>query len=128
MRLTIIGALIFLTMGLNGCLSTHEPVTPPFTPDQIRQLRDEYRQYDHQARVGIVTAVLPNSNLASVGSVPVKDFDIGDIITFIDSNRKVLTLGTVEAIGRNTLTVRYKTPGKNGRAPVEGDAAVRAIH
>jgi hypothetical protein len=114
---------------LSGCLTSRsEPIAPPVSPEQLTQMRDQFRREDREARVGLVTAVLPNANLAAVGSVPVNDFTVGDIITFIDSNGKTLTLGNVEAINRNSITVRYSNPGPHGRVPVRGDAAVRAIH
>lgn len=128
MRLTMIAVLVFAMTGLSGCLSTSVSIAPPVSPEQLAQMRDDYRRTDRNARVGIVTAVLASANLASVGEVPVKDFTIGDIITFIDSNGKSLTLGHVEAINKNSLTVKYANPSADGRAPVEGDAAVRAIH
>jgi hypothetical protein len=129
MRLIIIALLVSATVGLNGCMvNTSEPITPPFTSEQLAQMRDEYRREDPQARVGLVTSILASDNLASVDEVPVKDFTLGDIISFVDSNGKVVTMGTVEAINRDTLTVRYANPGPHGRDPVAGDAAVRAIH
>ena len=130
MRLMMMTVLIALLAGFfTGCNSAPEPVAPPATPEQINQLRDTYRRTDPEARVGVVTAVLAGSNLASVGGVPVKDFTVGDVITFLDSNGKTLTMGLVEAINKNTLTVHYDNPtDKHGRAPVEGDIAVRAIH
>jgi hypothetical protein len=109
-------------------MTASQTIAPPVTPEQLAQMRDNYRRTDSDARVGLVTAVLPSSSLAAVGSVPAKDFTIGDIITFVDSNGKVLTMGKVEAINQNSLTVRYAAPGPQGRVPVEGDAAVRAIH
>ena len=126
MRVMIVFALA-LAM-LSGCTTSPESIAPPVSPEQLSQMRDEYRRTDRDARVGLVTAVLASDNLAAVSNVPVKDFSIGDIITFIDSNGRVLTLGNVEAINRNSITVRYSNPGPHGRAPVEGDAAVRAIH
>jgi len=110
MRLMIIAALLSAMVGLNGCLSSPEPIAPPVTPEQLAQMRDDYRHQDREARVGLVTAVLAGSNLAAVGNVPVKDFTLGDIITFIDSNGKTLTLGKVEAINGNSLTVVTSTP------------------
>jgi hypothetical protein len=128
MRLTIVPVLIFAMLGVSGCLTFSQPIAPPVTPEQLQQMRDEYRRTDRAARVGLVMAVLPSANLASVGDVPVKDFTVGDIITFVDSNGKTLTMGTVEAINGNSLTVKYVNPSSAGRAPLEGDAAVRAIH
>jgi hypothetical protein len=129
MRLMITAALLLSMTGLTGCLTSQsESIAPPVSPEQLTQMRDQFRREDREARVGLVTAVLPTANLAAVGSVPVNDFTVGDIITFIDSNGKTLTLGHVEAINRNSITVRYANPGPHGRAPVRGDAGVRAIH
>src|SRR5271154_2988734 len=111
MRLMIIALLVFVAVAINGCMTAPEPIAPPVSPEQLAQMRDEYRRTDADARVGLVTAVLASDTLASVGEVPVKDFTVGDIISFVDSNGKVVTMGTVEAINRHSLTVRYATPG-----------------
>jgi hypothetical protein len=124
----MIAALLPVILGLSSCKSTSEPLAPPVTPSQLAQLRETYHKTDPEARVGVVTSVLPSSNLAAVGSVPVADFTPGDIITFMDSNGKVLVLGTVEAVNANSLTVKYEKPDPASRAPMAGDVAVRAIH
>jgi hypothetical protein len=111
-----------------GCGQEPEPIAPPVTDAQLQNLRSTYRQQDATARVGVVTAVLESEHLASVGKVPTRDFTEGDIITFMDSNGKVLTLGKVEAVNADNLAVKYETPDKNGRAPMRGDVAVRFIH
>lgn len=46
----------------------------------------------------------------------------------MDSNQAVLTMGHVEAINPNSLTVRYDPPSDQGREPLVGDMGVRAIH
>ena len=126
MRSLIITALVTTILTLTGCGSHEEPPAPPVTDAQLASLRATYRQ-DPVARVGVVTAVLDSANLASVGKVPVKDFATGDIITFMDSNGKILTMGKVEAISHDTLTVRYDFPQKDGRVPAPGDVAARFI-
>jgi hypothetical protein len=123
----IIAVMIAVFLALIGCATPTPPMAPPATPEQLAAIRDEYRSSDPMARVGLVTDVLAGDRLALVGSVAVKDFAVGDIITFIDSNRQVLTMGTVEAINASNLTVRYEAPDKTGRDPVAGDLAVRAI-
>jgi hypothetical protein len=128
MRGTLVFALAGAMCGVGGCMSEPQSLAPPVTPEQLAHLRESYRAQDADARVGQVTAVLPSSRLASVGGVPAADFTIGDIITFLDSNGKILAMGKVEAIAGDSLTVRYDPPGKNGRDPVIGDVAVRAIH
>src|SRR5208337_464281 len=110
MRRTNIGALLCVMLSLNGCQPVSEPITPPVTPAQLAHLRETYRKTDPEARVGVVTAVLPSSNLAAVGSVPAADFTPGDVVTFMDSSGKVLVLGTVETVNANSLTVKYEKP------------------
>ena len=128
MRCTIIAALLAVFLGLSGCQSVPEPIAPPVTAWQLAQLRESYRKTDPEARVGRVTEVLTSANLAAVRDVPVGDFTLGDVITFMDSNGKVLVLGTVEVINANSLTVKYEKPDPASRAPMAGDVAVRAIH
>ena len=123
----IIAVTILVFITLSACAPQQLAIAPPATPEQLAAIRDEYRSSDPMARVGQVTDVLPADHLALVGSIAVKDFSVGDIITFLDSNRQVLTMGTVEAINRSNITVRYEPPDKTGREPVTGDLAVRAI-
>ncbi len=123
-----VATLAGLVWSLTGCSSGNAPPTPPITPEQLTQLQQTYRSQDSDARVGEVTAVLSSSSLASVSDVPLKDFTEGDVITFLDSNGKILTMGKVEAVTPNSLTVKYDPPGKGGREPAIGDVAVRAIH
>ncbi len=123
-----VATLAGLVLALSGCSTASPPPAPPVTPEQLTQLQQTYRNQRPDARVGEVTAVLSSSNLASVSDVPVKDFTEGDIITFLDSNGKVLTMGKVEAVTENSLTVKYDPPGKGGREPAIGDVAVRLIH
>jgi hypothetical protein len=113
---------------IGGCHQESVPPAPPVTDAQLQALRAQYRQTDATARVGVVTSVLESANLASVSKVPTKDFVEGDIITFMDSNGNVLTLGTVEKVNVDNLAVKYSTPDKKGRVPAPGDVAARFIH
>jgi len=124
----MIAVLLPAVLVLSGCPSAPLPLAPPVTAAQLAHLRETYHKTDPEARVGVVTAVLTSSNLAAVGSVPVADFTPGDVVTFMDSNGKVLVMGTVEAVNANSLTVKYEKPDPRSRAPVAGDVAVRAIH
>jgi hypothetical protein len=115
-------------LALSACASSHLPPAPPVTQAQLDQTRAEFQQSHPDARVGIVTDVLPDSHLASVGSVNIADFSVGDIVTFLDSNRQTLTLGTVERVNPDTVTVRFSDPLPSGRVPAVGDMAVRFVH
>lgn len=131
MNKTAISRLIvasILPVILAGCSVGSLPPAPPVTAAQLSAIRDQYRQSDPEARVGLVTAVLPSANLAFVGSVPGQDFTVGDVITFIDSNQATLTMGHVETINTHSIIVRYDLPTRQGREPLVGDMAVRAIH
>jgi hypothetical protein len=131
MNKTVISRLIAvaaLPIMMTGCLTQSLPVAPPVTSAQLAVIRDQYRRTDPEARVGVVTAVLPSSHLASVGSIPTKDFTIGDVVSFIDSNQVLLTMGHVETINQSSVIVKYDPPAATGREPVQGDMAVRAIH
>jgi len=102
------------------------PSNTPVSQSQYVAVRNDYQKHNPDARVGLVTAVLTSEHLASVGSVQVKDFAVGDIISFIDANGNTFAIGQVEAISNNRLDVRYQPPA-NGREPIAGDLAVRAI-
>jgi hypothetical protein len=125
LRLIVVG---ILSAVLAGCLDASLPPAPPVSAVQLAVIRDQYRRTDAEARVGVVTAVLPSAHLASVGSIPARDFSIGDVVTFIDSNQALLTMGHVEAINSNSITVKYDPPDHHGREPLVGDMGVRAIH
>jgi hypothetical protein len=131
MNKTVISRLIAiaaLPVMMAGCLNDSLPPAPPVTAAQLAVIRDQYRRTDAEARVGVVTAVLPGAQLASVGSIPTRDFSVGDVVSFIDSNQALLTMGHVETINQNSIIVKYDPPAKTGREPLAGDMAVRAIH
>jgi hypothetical protein len=110
---------------IGGC-NSDTTMNSPVDQQQYEEIRAEYQRHNPDARVGLVTAVLPDEHLASVGSVPVKDFSLGDIVSFIDADGDIIATGQVEAISNNRLNVRY-TPPSEGRNPIRGDLAVRAI-
>jgi hypothetical protein len=124
--------LLIVAVMLVGCKSqapapTQPPPPPPVTQQQFSQIRDSYQAANPNARVGLVTSVLPSANLAAVGDVPVADFKAGDFITFEDSQLNILTSGVVESTDGNVLTVKYDNPDAGGRIPAVGDLAIRAI-
>jgi hypothetical protein len=112
---------------LAGCARTpRESETPPTASrDKVQELRDSYTRSDPNVRVGVVTSVLPEERLASVGDVSLDDFQDGQGLTFIDTNGKTLTYGHIVRITQSSLHVRYNAPGPDGRAPQKGDLAVR---
>lgn len=64
MNKTVISRLIvaaILPVFLFGCLSTSLPPAPPVSAGQLAAIRDEYRRANPEARVGLVTAVLPST-------------------------------------------------------------------
>jgi len=120
--------ILIVPVLIAGCLTQQPEAAPPVSESQFITIRQQYMASDPMARVGLVIDVLPDAHLASVGSVPTKDFHEGDVITFIDSNQATLTMGHVETIDPKFLVVRYDPPGPKGRIPAVGDMAVRAIY
>jgi hypothetical protein len=123
--------VVVLAGVLGGCASHQPPTSPPAavqpvgTPLSLAAARDQLTRANPNAEVGSVVAVLPESNLAAVGDMPVTDFRVGDAVTFLDGNLNSLTLGTVVRIQNGNLHVRYDAPPAGHRLPEVGDIAVR---
>jgi hypothetical protein len=128
MKRKVAPVLLSSLLALSACGATHLAVAPPVSEGQLTQTRDEFRRGHPDSRVGLVTEVLAGAPLASVGSITPSDFSPGDVITFLDSNRQTLTLGYVEKINPDSITVRFSDPTSAGRVPVPGDMAVRFVH
>ena len=114
---------------LAGCAAKRPPARDPeaaaASEETVRMIRQSFQQADPDARVGVVLATLPESRLAAVGDVDVKEFHEGDAITFIDTMQRPLVNGRVLEITNSQLNVKYENPGRGERAPREGDLAVR---
>jgi hypothetical protein len=94
---------------------------PPPSPQDAAAARGRIMQSDPNARVGIVAAVAPETHLAAVGDLPLQDFAIGDVLTFIDAAEKPFNNGTVVNASSQYLHVRYEA---DRRAPRVGELAV----
>jgi len=134
MRLaTCTGILAIVTMA--AALTACQPQTPPQagpiykvpTAQTVAQIRRQYAKIDPDARVGVVKGVRDANCLAAVGDMPVEDIAVGDIITFLDANGQIITMGHVEAIDKDLVLVKYEILRQQGGIPVKGDIAVRAI-
>jgi hypothetical protein len=123
----ILIALLPITMLMTACQKENPKLAGPIDPQQFPAIRDSYTKANTNARVGLVTAVLPDQRLAAVSNVPLNDFKVGDVITFVDANGKILDNGMVKAIGKNSLHVLYDAPGPGQFAPRVGDLGIRAI-
>jgi hypothetical protein len=94
------------------------------TPSEqdVASIRARYQRMNPDNRVGVVTAVLPQSKLAAIGDLPLQDFAIGDVLTFIDAREQPFNTGVVVNATASALHVKYDA---SRRAPREGDLAVR---
>lgn len=110
-----------------GCARTARPEQPApvASRDRVQQLRESYQRVNPNARVGVVTAVLPDENLAAVGDVPVGDFEVGQSMTITDANGDTLAIGQIVRITGDSLHLKYPAPPAGHRAPQVGDLAVR---
>src|SRR4051794_40503528 len=100
-RLTL--AVILASSLAVGCAKKKPPSKPspmPATAEQEAQIRNDYFRAYPDSRVGVVTATVKHANgyFVAVGDVPTSDFREGEIITFVDPRRHVLTTGTVVRI------------------------------
>ncbi len=112
--------------GLTGCQNKPtEVAAPPANEDTLGLIRQSYIAADPTAVVGLVTATVPSENFAAVGNMDVKDFKEGDVVSFIDSNKKFLVHGVVKKVTADAIHVKYETPAMGSRAPMLGDLAVR---
>jgi hypothetical protein len=129
MRLRRWAGTVLTAALLAGCApkraAVSDPVAPPASPETLRTIREHFQQADPDARVGVVVATLPESRLAAVADVEVREFREGDAITFIDTMERTLVNGRILEITNNQLNVKYEKPGSEERAPREGDLAVR---
>jgi hypothetical protein len=107
-----------------GCASKSKPdgeKLPPPSAQDAAAVRERFMRATPQARVGVVAAVSPETHLAAVGDLPLQDFAIGDVLTFIDAAEKPFNNGTVVNASSQYLHVRYET---DRRAPRVGELAV----
>jgi hypothetical protein len=110
-----------------GCAdrASRDDFTPPLDVAQVNFIRNQIHRTDPAALVGVVTDTLHKQRLVAVGDVPVGDFRVGQVMIFIDARQQRLTSGVVKRITSNRLHVQYEPPPRDGRAPREGDLAVR---
>jgi hypothetical protein len=117
--------IIFCSLLFVGCSASDTSSAGPVDPTQFNQVRASYLRARPGLGIGMVTAILPDQHLAAVGRTPIRDFRIGDIVTFVDSAANVLANGKVEGIEKQTVIVRY-TPTQR-REPMIGDLAIRDV-
>ena len=111
---------------LTGCqVPPKDGAAPPANEETLRLIRQSFTASDPTAIVGLVIAVLPDQMYAAVGDINVKDFNEGDAVSFVDTNKKFLVNGVVKKITADALDIQYVTPGPGARAPQVGDLAVR---
>ena len=125
-------AVIFVfTVLLAGCASTNSESSsamPASAADAetVARIRDKYNRAYPESRVGVVITTLKDQPFAAVGELPsISDFQLNQVVTFIDRSERLLTTGTVVRILPDSVHVRYDPPPRHGRAPRRGDIMVR---
>jgi hypothetical protein len=104
-----------------------KPSPRPATEQQVQTIRDAYNRAYPDSRVGVVTGTLrhPSGYFVSVGEVSAADFREGQTVTFVDSQQRVLTTGTVVRILADQVHVLVDAPKSGGRMPGVGDVMVK---
>lgn len=116
--------LLFTTLWLAGCQNKPDPAEPDTSPVSMdaASVRERYTRINPQNRVGVVTAVRADANLAAVGDIPLQDFGVGDILVLVDEREQPFNSGVVVNATSDALHVRFD---ENRRAPRVGELAVR---
>ena len=118
--------IVMLGVGLLTACHHDSESKVAYTPQQLAAIRADFRRNNPNARVGVVSGVAADANLATVGQVNPRDFRVNDVVTFIDADGRILTSGSVTGTSGSDLQVRYARPREGGRIPRVGDLAVRA--
>ena len=124
-------AIVIAALTLSGCQQTSPPPTvpaaPPYSMEKFNQLRAEYQQTNPDVRVGLVGDVIAGDRLLTLTNVQADDFKVGDLVSFWDSNNKLLTSGKVVGTHNGIVSAHYADPQAGGRAPAKGDLAIGVI-
>jgi len=121
--------LIITAVLISGCTRTQPLPQAPSQPLPSAAWIAAYRASIENASpgsvVGIVNAVAPDSNLASVTDVPAGSLNPKQTMTFVDGDGNPLVVGTIVNITEfGNLHVKYETPVDGRRTPQIGDVAV----
>jgi hypothetical protein len=122
----IASLLALLLAGCSAKMSTTSRRAPqPADAKTLQALRHAYQRADADARVGVVIAMRSLNSLVAVGEVRPKDFRVDQVVTFIDSNQRVLTTGRVVRLLEDSVHAHYDNPPVGGRAPRVGDLMLK---
>jgi len=128
-RFAGVACCVIVMLGVGSLTACHHGSESrvAYTPQQLAAIQADFQRANPNARVGVVSAVAADANLATVGRVKPRDFRMNDVVTFIDAEGRILTSGSVSGTAGGDLQVRYAQPREGGRIPRVGDLAVRAI-
>jgi len=109
---------------LTGCASKPKPVPQSQVPsaDMVQTLRETYKTAFPNAKVGVVSTVLPDADYAMVSDIDTTGLKEGNFISFIDADQSVIATGSIVKVNPNSAAVQF-TPG--ARRVQVGDAAVK---
>lgn len=123
--LTLIAAATLFS----GCTRTppaaETPIQPMPSSDWVASYRATIEQGSPGSIVGVVNAVMPEQNLASVSDIPAGSLSLKQTLTFIDGDGNPLGVGEVISVTEyGNVHVEYETPQPGRRSPQVGDVAV----
>lgn len=117
-------ALTLATLALAaGCESdrSKQPTEPAPSSTSIAQATAAaIRQQRPDVRVGRVTQVLPDKDLAEVVDLPADAVQKGTAITFINATQDILAHGKIEEVMPDRAFVSFQL-AEGGRRPAAGD-------
>lgn len=111
-----------------GCHHKKQVASDPASAQTLQEVRQSYQAIDPNARVGVVIAALPGKGLVAVGDVVVADFNEGDVVVLMRSDRHIIAAGKVVAKTADAVHVSYDISSADEREPAVGDLAVKTSH
>lgn len=120
--------VLFAAALFTGCTRTphnEAPNQPIGTSEWLANYRTTVESASPGSVVGVVNAVIPSANLASVADVPAGSLKKNMTITFVDGGGNPIVVGSVVDVNEyGNVHVKYENPIDGRRAPEVGDAAV----
>src|SRR5579862_6423467 len=120
----VFGLLLLIAWGMAGCATQDQTPAQPIAPDDMLTVRADYMRANPNARVGLVTSVIPSRQQLTVGYTRLGDFSVNDVVTIVDSNHRLITNGLITSIRDEIITVKYQPAAGNAPQPMDGDLAI----
>lgn len=124
---------LILALGGLGLLAACQPkakpqvaAPPPADTKLVQEIQSAMQKINPRVRVGRIVAVVPEAQLAALGDVNTKDFQVGDVVSLMSPSQAVYGAAEVVRITDQAVHVKYRNNPRNSMpiTPKVGDLAV----